>query len=49
LLALRNKVIPKQGGGEKMKITKDMVIAQILDIDRGLAGVLLSHGLRCVG
>jgi len=30
-------------------VTKDMFIKDILDVDRGLAAILLNHGMRCVG
>lgn len=32
-----------------MTINKDMLISEILQVDRGLAGVLMSHGMACVG
>jgi len=32
-----------------MKATKDMLIVDILRIDRNLAGLLMGHGLHCVG
>ena len=32
-----------------MKITKDMIIKDILDIDRGLGVILRNHGMNCVG
>ncbi len=32
-----------------MKITKDMTVSQVLDFDRNLAGVFMSHGMMCIG
>ena len=31
------------------KVTKDMVIADILQIDAGIAPILLTAGMNCVG
>ena len=31
------------------KVTKDMVIAEILQIDGGIAPILLNAGMNCVG
>ena len=31
------------------KVTKDMIIADILDIDPGIAVILAEAGMRCVG
>jgi hybrid cluster-associated redox disulfide protein len=31
------------------KITKDMIIADIINVDRGLAMILMQNGMRCVG
>ena len=31
------------------KITKDMIIADIISVDQGLFGVLISSGMHCVG
>jgi len=31
------------------KVTKDMVIADILKIDMGIAPILLNSGMNCVG
>ena len=31
------------------KVTKDMLIKDVLDVDRELAVILLNHGMRCVG
>lgn len=31
------------------KITKDMIIADIISVDQGLIGVLISSGMHCVG
>ena len=31
------------------KVTKDMIIAEILQMDAGLAPVLMSAGMQCVG
>ena len=30
-------------------ITKDMIIADIINIDRRLAMILMQNGMRCVG
>lgn len=32
-----------------MAISKDMLIKDVLEVDRELAGILLNHGMRCVG
>lgn len=32
-----------------MKPTKDTLVADLLRIDRNLAGLLMGHGLHCVG
>ncbi len=32
-----------------MKITKDMTVAQVLELDRNLAGVFMQHGMMCIG
>ncbi len=32
-----------------MKVTKDMLIVDILRFDRNIAGLLMGHGLHCVG
>ena len=31
------------------KITKDMIIADILAVDRRTAAILMQHGMHCVG
>lgn len=31
------------------KITKDMIIADVLKLDRGTAPILMGHGLHCLG
>ena len=31
------------------KITKDMIIADILEVDNGIARILLEAGMNCVG
>ena len=31
------------------QVTKDMLIKDVLQVDRELAGILLNHGMRCVG
>ena len=31
------------------KITKDMILADIISVDQGLIGVLISSGMHCVG
>jgi hybrid cluster-associated redox disulfide protein len=30
-------------------VSKDMIIADILEIDRNLAAILMQHGMRCMG
>ncbi len=32
-----------------MEITKDMIIGDILEIDRNMAGLLMACGMHCVG
>lgn len=32
-----------------MKITKDMKIVEVLQVDRSLAAILMSHGMGCLG
>ncbi|OON98382.1 MAG: disulfide oxidoreductase [Epulopiscium sp. Nele67-Bin004] len=32
-----------------MQITKDMIIGQIIQIDRGLIPILMNSGMHCVG
>ncbi len=32
-----------------MEATKDMLIADLLDIDRGIAAILMGSGMHCVG
>ena len=32
-----------------MKVTKDMIISDILKVDEGLIGVLMEAGMHCVG
>lgn len=32
-----------------MTATKEMTIAQILDIDEGIAGILMASGMHCLG
>ena len=32
-----------------MEATKDMLIADLLDIDRGIAAILMGSGLHCIG
>ena len=32
-----------------MEATKDMRIADLLDIDRGIAAILMGSGMHCVG
>lgn len=34
---------------EKTVITKDMFIGEVLQIDRGLAGILMDAGMHCLG
>ncbi len=38
-------------GGLKMaaKVTKDMIIADIIAIDRGLIPILMEAGMHCIG
>ena len=31
------------------KINKDMIIAQILDVNPNLAGILMASGMHCIG
>lgn len=31
------------------KVTKDMIIADVLRIDRSIAVVFMKHGLHCLG
>lgn len=31
------------------KITKDMIIADVLQMDRGTAPIFMKHGLHCLG
>ena len=31
------------------KITKDMIIAEVLQMDRGTAPIFMKHGLHCLG
>ena len=31
------------------KINKDMIIAEILDVDRNLASILMASGMHCFG
>ena len=31
------------------KINKDMIIAEILDVDRNLASLLMASGMHCIG
>ena len=31
------------------KINKDMIIAEILDVDRNLAPILMASGMHCIG
>ena len=30
-------------------INKEMLISEVLQVDRGLAPILMSHGMHCVG
>ena len=32
-----------------LKINKDMIIAEILDVDRNLAPILMASGMHCIG
>ncbi len=32
-----------------MKVTKDMTMGQMLDMDRGIAYILMQCGMHCVG
>ena len=32
-----------------MKVTKDMIIADILEVDMGIAPILFNSGMNCVG
>lgn len=31
------------------KITKDMIIAEIINVDRNLAAILMASGMHCIG
>lgn len=31
------------------KVTKDMIIAEVLQMDRGVAPIFMRHGLTCLG
>jgi len=31
------------------QVTKDMIIKDLLNVDRELAVILMNHGMRCVG
>lgn len=31
------------------KITKDMIIAEVLEMDKGTVPILFKHGLHCLG
>ena len=33
----------------RSKINKDMIIAEILDVDRNLAPILMASGMHCIG
>lgn len=32
-----------------MEITKDMIIADVVNLDRGVVPVFFQHGLHCIG
>jgi len=32
-----------------MKVTKDMTISQVLEVDRRTAAVFMRHGMFCIG
>ena len=32
-----------------LKFNKDMIIAEILDVDRNLASILMASGMHCIG
>lgn len=32
-----------------MEVTKTMMIAEILDVDEGIAGILMESGMGCLG
>lgn len=32
-----------------MEITRDMIISDVLNLDRGVVPVFLEHGLHCIG
>lgn len=32
-----------------MKISKDMIIGQILEMDPNMAGILMAGGMHCIG
>ena len=40
---------PLERKGRMTKITKDMIIADILQVDMGIAQILLKAGMHCVG
>jgi hybrid cluster-associated redox disulfide protein len=48
ILKLQN-IYGQTGGYIMGKVTKDMIIADILRLDRGTAPILLSIGMHCLG
>lgn len=32
-----------------MKVSKDMIISEVLRMDRGTASIFMKHGMHCIG
>lgn len=39
----------KKGGKMMPKITSDMIISEVLKLDRGTAPIFLNNGMHCLG
>lgn len=37
------------GGFKMAKVTKDMTISQVLEMDRGTAPIFMNNGMHCLG
>jgi hybrid cluster-associated redox disulfide protein len=42
-------ILKKEAIGMGKKVTKDMIIADVLKMDRGTAPIFIKHGMHCLG
>jgi len=46
---MKNNKNYSQGGTKMAKVTKDMIISEMIALDRGIIPILMNAGMHCVG